>query len=102
MPRFLRIHKKEYYYAKTTQAGIEIYKVPSLSSFENSIIIESIKPSVPDKQANILTTIKNTKTGGTLVLRNECRFSHGQFNGTPEAKLYYENKGSLLVIYETI
>ena len=102
LPRFLRIHKSEYYYAKTTPSGIEIFKVPSLASFENDIIIESIKSSVPDKQANILTTIKNSKTGKKLVLRNECRFSHGQFNGTPEAKMYYENGGSLLVIYESI
>lgn len=102
LPRFLRIHSTEYYYAKTTSAGVEIYKVPSISSFGNDIIIESIEGSVPDKQANILTTIKNTKTGKTLTLRNECRFSHGQFNGTPEAKMYYEHGGSLEVIYEKL
>lgn len=102
LPRFLRIHKDEYYYAKTTKSGINIFKVPALSTFGNAIIIESIVPSVPDKQANILTTIKNTNTGKKLVLRNECRFSHGQFNGTPEAKMYYESGGSLLVIYEPI
>ena len=102
LPRFLRIHNFEYYYAKTTAVGIEIYKVPSLKSFQNDIIIESIVSSVPDKQANILTTIKNKKTGKSLVIRNECRFSHGQFNGTPEAKMYYEHGGSLLVIYEPL
>ncbi len=102
LPRFLRIHDKEYYYAKTTSTGIKIFRVPSLESFGNDIIIESIKSSVPDKQANILTTIKNNKTGKKLVLRNECRFSHGQFNGTPEAKMYYEQGGSLEVIYEKI
>ena len=102
LPRFLRIHSFEYYYAKTTATGVEIYKVPSLQAFGNEIIIESIVSSVPDTQANILTTIKNTTTGKTLVLRNECRFSHGQFNGPPEAKMYYENKGSLLVIYEAV
>ena len=102
LPRFLRIHDFEYYYAKTTTTGIEIYKVPSLNSFKKDIFIESIVSSVPDKQANILTTIKNRKTGKSLVLRNECRFSHGQFNGTPEAKMYYEHNGSLLVIYESL
>lgn len=102
LPRFLRIHTHEYYYAKTTTTGVEILKVPSKEAFGNDIIIESIESSVPDKQANILTTIKNTKTGKTLVLRNECRFSHGQFNGTPEAKMYYEHGGSLDVIYERI
>lgn len=99
LPRFLRIHNCEYYYAKTTTSGTEIFKVPSLESFKNDIVIESIESSVPDKQANILTTIKNIKTGKTLILRNECRFSHGQFNGTPEAKMYYEHGGSLEVIY---
>ena len=102
LPRFLRIHDKEYYYAKTTSAGIEIFRVPSKEDFGTDIIIESIVSSVPDKQANILTTIKNVKTDKSLVLRNECRFSHGQFNGTPEAKMYYENDGSLEVIYEKI
>lgn len=102
LPRFLRIHDKEYYYAKTTSAGIEIFKVPDKKSFGKDIVIESIVGSVPDKQANILTTIKNKRTGKTLVLRNECRFSHGQFNGTPEAKMYYERGGSLLVIYEAL
>lgn len=102
LPRFLRIHNTEYYYAKTTTSGVEIFKVPAASAFGNDIIIDSIVSSVPDKQANILTTIKNKKTGKTLVLRNECRFSHGQFNGTPEAKMYYEHGGSLEVIYETI
>lgn len=102
LPRFLRIHSQEYYYAKTTKSGIEIYRVPSLSSFKNEIEIESIVSSVPNSQANILTTIKNKITGRYLVLRNECRFSHGQFNGTPEAKMYYENGGSLEVIYEKV
>ena len=102
LPRFLRIHTSEYYYAKTTTSGIEIFRVPDINSFGNDIIIESIVSSVPDKQANILTTIKNKKTGKKLVLRNECRFSHGQFNGTPEAKMYYEHGGSLLVIYDEI
>lgn len=102
LPRFLRIHNCIYYYAKTTSNGVEIFKVPSVESFGNDIVIESIVGSVPDKQANILTTIKNRKTGKILVLRNECRFSHGQFNGTPEAKMYYEHGGNLEVIYEKL
>ena len=102
LPRFLRIHNHEYYYAKTTHTGISILKVPDINSFGNDIIIESIKGSVPDTQANILTTIKNKKTNQTLVIRNECRFSHGQFNGTPEAKMYYESGSSLDIIYENI
>ncbi len=102
LPRFLRIHNFEYYYAKTTATELAIYKVPSIDDFQSNIVIDSIVSSVPNKQANILTTIRNKKTGRKLVLRNECRFSHGQFNGTPEAKMYYEAGGSLLTIYETI
>ena len=100
--RFLRIHSSEYYYAKTTSKTVEIYKVPSSSALGTEIIIESISPSVPSSQANIITKIKNTKTNKILTLRNECRFSHGQFNGTPEAKLYYENNCTLEAIYERI
>ena len=102
LPRFLRFHSQEYYYAKTTPAGVKIFRVPAASSFGDEIIIKSIDYSVPQKQANILTTIENRKTGETLVLRNECRFSHGQFNGTPEAKMYYVRGGSLDVIYEQL
>lgn len=66
LPRFLRIHETEYYYAKTTSSGIDIFRVPSLESFGNDIVIESIQSSVPQKQANILTTIKNKKQGTHL------------------------------------
>lgn len=102
LPRFLRIHNFEYYYAKTTPYGVDVFRVPSIKDFGNSIRIESIEASVPNTQANILTTIVNVNTGRRLVLRNECRFSHGQFNGTPEAKMYYEHGGSLLTIYDPI
>ncbi len=100
--RFLRIHKTEYYYAKVTNNEVSIYQVPAMNSFGKDIVIESIISSVPNTQANILTTIKNKTTGKTLTLRNECRFSHGQFNGTPEAKMYYERGGDLLVIYNSL
>lgn len=102
LARFLRIHDEEYYYAKTTSSGVEIFRVPSNKDYKNEISIDSIIGSVPDKQANILTTIRNKRTNKTLVLRNECRFSHGQFNGTPEAKMYYERGGSLEAIYQRI
>ena len=92
----------QYPISKTTNAGVEIYKVPSQKNYLNTIRIEKIEGSVPNSQANILTTIVNNKNNTKLVLRNECRFSHGQFNGTPEAKMYYERGGSLLVIYEKI
>ncbi|MGN1356344.1 MAG: hypothetical protein ACI4VX_01485 [Succinivibrionaceae bacterium] len=102
LPRFLRIHDKEYYYAKTTNHGVEIYRVPSIVDFHREIVIDDIESYVPESQANIITTIRNKITGKVLKLRNECRFGHGQFNGTPEAKMYYENKGTLDIIYERL
>lgn len=103
LPRFLRIHEKEYYYAKTTNLEQIIYYVPSISDYQNKLEIESIIGSVPTSQANVITTIRNKETNQKLILRNECRFSHGQFNGTPEAKMYYQNgKGTLLAIYKEI
>lgn len=100
LQRLLQIYDDEYYYAKTTGAGVQIYKVPSKSDFNKVVKIGLIKVSVPKSQLNLLTEIKNIDTGKSLILRNEIRFSHGQFNGTPEAKMYYE--GSLENIYEKI
>jgi hypothetical protein len=97
--RLLQIYNQSYYYAKTTSAGVEIYCVPSQKEFNNVYRINKVTYSVPLSQLNILTTIENTRTKKKLTLRNECRFSHGQFNGTPEAKMYYENGSDLSVIY---
>lgn len=102
LARFLRIHEKEYYYAKTTISGVEIYRVPPKKEFGTDVVIDSIEASVPKDQANIITTIRNKRINKSLSLRNECRYSHGQFNGTPEAKLYYERSQSLLAIYEEL
>ena len=102
LANFLRMYNETYYYAKINNGVCEIYKVPTSEELGNNIIISSITDNVPSDQANILTTIKNKKTGATLTFRNECRFSHGQFNGTPEAKLYYEKNSNLLLIYEQI
>lgn len=57
---------------------------------------------VPGSQLNIITTFKNKSTGKILEFRNECRFSHGQFNGTPEAKMYVAKNTSLTNLYETL
>jgi len=103
LANFLGIYNTEYYYAKTTSKTIKIFKVPSFKDFKNCIEIDNIEASVPEYQANILTTIKNVESGKTLILRNECRFSHGQFNGTPEAKMYYKDRNDdLTVIYDEI
>lgn len=97
--RLLQIYEEGYYYAKVTDNGPSIYKIPSKDEYLRSIIIKDIISSVPKSQLNIITTILNTKTQGELILRNEIRFSHGQFNGTPEAKMYYDRSSDLSVIY---
>ncbi len=102
LKRFLRVHEDSYYYAKSTNAGVKIYKVPSIKDFEKVFLIEDVTYRVPESQINILTTVKNKITGEFLVLRNEIRFSHGQFNGTPEAKMYYDRKSNLETIYEKV
>lgn len=102
LKRFLRVHKDEYYYAKSTNSGVNIYKVPSLNEFEHTFVIDDISYLVPKSQVNIITSIKNKTNNKILLLRNEVRFSHGQFNGVPEAKMYYDKNSSLETIYEKI
>lgn len=99
LKRFLRLHDKVYYYAKSTQRSVEIYKVPSSNDFNQVFVVEDISYVVPESQINIYTRIKNKINGEVLILRNELRFSHGQFNGTPEAKMYYSRGGNLETIY---
>ena len=100
LQRLLQIRNFEYYYAKSTQKETTILRVPSVADFAKEIRIKSVEYNVPTSQLNIITTIENQKTGKILKIRNECRFSHGQFNGTPEAKMYYD--GDLTIIYEEI
>lgn len=97
--RFLRISNIEYYYAKVVNLTPRIFKVPSIKDFENVYDIEEMDYSVPDSQLNFHTIVRNKKTNNKLELRNEIRFSHGQFNGTPEAKLYYARGNNLECIY---
>lgn len=100
--RFLQIYNDEYYYAKTTPYETKLFKVPNITNFNNIFRVSNIEYDVPSSQLNIYTTITNIKTGKQLILRNENRFSHGQFNGTPESKMYYERGNDLSIIYEEI
>ncbi|MCR4435638.1 MAG: hypothetical protein QHH06_09975 [Clostridiales bacterium] len=102
LARLLQIYEIEYYYAKSTSNELKILKVPRRDDFSNEIEVANVEYSVPSSQLNILTTIRNKQTGRYLTIRNECRFSHGQFNGTPEAKMYYEHGNDLSVIYTPI
>lgn len=96
---FFQIYIKEYYYAKTTVSETTILKVPGKKDFSSVIEFKGCRYDVPGSQLNILTTFKNKGTGKTLEFRNECRFSHGQFNGTPEAKMYVTRDTPLTDLY---
>lgn len=99
---FLQIHDQKYYYAKTTNDSTMVFLVPSKDDFHNTYEVKNIEFSVPSSQLNIITTITNKITHKDLIFRNECRFSHGQFNGTPEAKMYYDKGNDLSLLYTLI
>ncbi len=101
--RFFRIENEEYYYAKTTNNSLEIYKVPSMKDACKNIIIKKLWTEVPKSQLNFYTKIVNLLNGCEIVFRNELRYSHGQFNGTPEAKCYIDrNNCNLKTMYMRI
>ncbi|MGK7932048.1 MAG: hypothetical protein AB4041_11530 [Microcystaceae cyanobacterium] len=98
--RLLQIYPNTYYYAKSTEQGQYIYQVPSDQEFTDTVQVSEITYQVTRSQLNILTTLLNTTTQKELILRNELRYSHGQFKGTPEAKLYLaSDEKSLESIY---
>jgi len=99
---FFQIYPTEYYYAKTTPSETTILKVPSIHNFNSTIKFIGSKYDVPLSQLNIISTFENKNTNQILEFRNECRFSHGQFNGTPEAKMYISRNSSLTNLYEPI
>lgn len=101
--RFFRIENEEYYYAKTTNNSVEIYKVPKLSDANNDIIINKVWIEIPKSQLNFYTEIINKTNNCKIIFRNELRYSHGQFNGTPEAKCYIDrNACDLTTMYQRI
>lgn len=100
--KFLQILDFEYYYAKTTDKEILVYKIPSKEDFDRNISFEECHYEIPESQLNIITTLRNLQTNSKLTFRNECRFSHGQFNGSPEAKMYVRKKTPLSDIYQPI
>jgi len=102
LKRFLQIYQQEYYYGKTTNVKLKLFKVPNSSEFQDVFEVKDIYYSVPKSQLNTYTIIANKQTGREIVFRNENRFSHGQFNGTPEAKMYYDGGSDLSVIYSDI
>ena len=98
----LRLYRAEgYYYAKTTLNSAEIYQVPSISDSNVPLKINDIRAKVPHHQLNIHTLIENMDTRKIIEFRNELRYSHGQFNGPPEAKFYIAS-GDMTALYKKI
>jgi len=92
---------EEYYYAKTTAHNVEIYQIPSKDQCIIPVVIKDIRAKVPQHQLNIHTTIENQNTHKIIEFRNELRYSHGQFNGTPEAKFYIAS-GDMTALYKKL
>ncbi len=100
---FFNLSEESYFYAKNDGKEISLYKVPSINEIDyNDYFVEDVSFSVPKSQLNIFTKIKNKRNNSTFILRNEVRYSHGQLNGTPEAKLYHCSGNLEEFIYEEI
>ncbi len=97
-----QIYNEPYYYGKSSGKP-QIYKVPSNGECKMELVNIEIK--VPQSQLNVYFTLKITNDNGSndIVFRIECRYSHGQLKGVPEAKLYYtDNVNHLKDLYKSI
>jgi len=97
-----QIYDKPYYYGKSS-GTVHIYEVPSNDECEIELVDIEIK--VPQSQLNVYFTFKISNDNGSndVVFRVECRYSHGQLKGIPEAKLYYtDNVNHLQNLYKVI
>lgn len=94
-----RIFPFEYYYLSFNNNKPNLFKVPSTDTFDKVIQFKNCRYEIPESQLNIITSFKNIQTNKELQFRNECRFSHGQFNGTPEAKMYITRDTALENLY---
>ena len=96
-----QIYDIKYLYAKHGNPPI-LLEVPSINDVDFDII--NIESSVPKSQLNVLFKFRFKSNGkeSDINVRVECRYSHGQFKGIPEAKLYYENQEEINNIYNAI
>lgn len=97
-----QIYDKPYYYGKSYKE-IHLYQVPSNNECKVKLI--SIEIKVPKSQLNVYFTfeISNCNGSNSIIFRVECRYSHGQFKGIPEAKLFYtDNIFHLKNLYKVI
>ena len=95
----VQIYEQKYLYAKV---GNLIYEVPTYSNV--NVKLKSIEISVPQSQLNVLFTFQfsTQNSSADVSFRVECRYSHGQFKGVPEAKLYYIDNSQIENIYYKI
>lgn len=97
-----QIYDEPYYYGKSS-GKVHLYEVPSNKECKMKLIDIEIK--VPKSQLNVYFTFKitNSHASNEIVFRVECRYSHGQLKGVPEAKLYYtDNVNHLHDLYKNI
>jgi len=97
-----QIYDEPYYYGKSS-GKVHIYQVPSNKDCKMELVDIEIK--VPQSQLNVYFTFKiiNQNGANDIVFRVECRYSHGQLKGVPEAKLYYtDNVNHLQDLYKSI
>lgn len=97
-----QIYDRPYYFGKSSGTA-HIYEVPSNNECE--IELNDIEIKVPQSQLNVYFTFKISNSNGSnnVAFRVECRYSHGQLKGIPEAKLYYlDNANDLQNLYKVI
>lgn len=103
LPRLIGCRESEYWYCKgTSLRDIIINKVPSISDMQGKLRLTNIGYSVPKSQLNVLFSITNIETNRKIDMRAEARFSHGQFCGIPETKMYYANTTTPDMLYSAI
>ena len=98
----LQIYNDPYYYGKSYGTPY-LYEVPGNKECKVKLI--DIEVKVPKSQLNVYLAFDISNANGTnkTKFRVECRYSHGQFKGIPEAKIYYTDKTNHLKnIYKII
>ena len=98
----MQIYDLSYYYGKS-YSELHLYEVPANTECTVKLIDVEIK--VPQSQLNVYFTfeISNKIGSNNVIFRVECRYSHGQFKGIPEAKLYYtDDKNHLKNLYKVL
>tara|TARA_B100000575_G_C23052240_1_gene605727 strand:- start:100 stop:1203 length:1104 start_codon:yes stop_codon:yes gene_type:complete len=101
LKRFFRIENFKYFFAKSFKKELILLKVPDTKEFSKNIVVKDINISIPKSQLNILTTIQNIRTGKCIIFENQIRYSHGQLNGSPEAKSYLKS-GDISIVYDEV